>query len=147
MEQPGGVRTSCLSSMQGPSACQVNSLEKAAQRLQSSVACACRVNKLRHASYPCQEAVGEGEPVLGAEELWPVLSFSLRRLVMVSTEHWVRRQGLRDRSPRVISLTNLLADLKPENFLLTSKGQDGELKLTDFGLGGCGAMSFLKFDI
>lgn len=26
-------------------------------------------------------------------------------------------------------------DLKPENFLLTNKGPDGELKLTDFGLG------------
>jgi serine/threonine protein kinase len=25
-------------------------------------------------------------------------------------------------------------DLKPENFLLTGKGTDAELKLTDFGL-------------
>ena len=29
-------------------------------------------------------------------------------------------------------------DLKPENFLLTAKGPDGELKLTDFGLGALG---------
>lgn len=28
-------------------------------------------------------------------------------------------------------------DLKPENFLLTAKTADSELKLTDFGLGEC----------
>lgn len=32
-------------------------------------------------------------------------------------------------------LPAVLRDLKPENFLLTGKAADSELKLTDFGLG------------
>jgi serine/threonine protein kinase len=36
-------------------------------------------------------------------------------------------------------------DLKPENFLLTNKGPNGDLKLTDFGLGRC-PISFMTND-
>jgi serine/threonine protein kinase len=42
---------------------------------------------------------------------------------------------VRSPSPHPPQLGVMHRDLKPENFLLTAKGPDGELKLTDFGLG------------